>query len=165
MAFSDLLDQYIHPTSESYILIRFAIFIVLLIAIAALLEKSKLFKENRVILGIVSFCIAAIASFYVQESHINYFMLYPYKAVSMLFILIIPIFILILLAKIPYMNGMVRKIVWIIYFVIYGTMWYKDYKTYSAWQNQILIIYSIILLVIFVFERQVTQIVSKRFQK
>ncbi len=134
--------------SSEYVFERFLFFFIIMAFVYVSLSKSKIFDDYSTINWILAITISFVATRYLTQ--VQYFMglLIPYTALGVVITAGVPLLIMFFFIE-SINNGIMRKIFWIFYSVIFIGIWMSQYSNvgWIGWAYFFSALFSILFLI------------------
>lgn len=155
------LADFFNTSQINYMYVKLLLFLLFFTLILSILVWRKFFEE-RAINAVIALTISIFAVWYITEKQIVNYILMPYTLIGFLFLILFPLLIILFFIYRSGANGIVRKIVLLVFGIIFGIIWYKNYQTFSNVQNNVSIGLVFLIVVLILFDNPLHKIFRKR---
>ena len=128
----DLIQQFFEPFlyvlfgSYEYMFERFLFLLIVLSFSFVALKNFKVFEDHVGALWIVCIAVSILATRFLAETDVVSFVIFPYSVLGIALTSIIPLVIFFFFVQ-GFDSGVLRKIAWILFAVIFWGLWFSRY--------------------------------------
>ncbi|PIN93251.1 hypothetical protein COU54_03775 [Candidatus Pacearchaeota archaeon CG10_big_fil_rev_8_21_14_0_10_31_24] len=161
MSPGDILQQYINFT-DSFLMMRLLFFLLIFIVIHEILKRTPLIGTNKLNSLIISLLIAAMSSLYMKEESIANFIIVPYTTLGVILLFTLPMFLILLFIHKTALTENGRKVIWGIYALCIGYIWYSFNANGYYIDNDVFMIIAILIFILIVADKQINKLFKKK---
>lgn len=143
----------LQDSSNQDIIIYVTIFIMIFALVFGILEKLKLFEQNKSINPVISLAIAILSIVYFSDKQIAT-VLSSYNILGFLFTFLLPFFLIMVLIHKPNTTPGMRRGVWLVFLAVSLYLWFNDYTEIS---NGFIVLSLIIVGIVIVFDESINK--------
>jgi len=164
MNFQDYFSTFFENPQSHPLIFQAIIFLLIFALVYVSLTKTKIFKENKAVNGIIALCVSMLAVFYMTKERIFEQTLPYYGMLGLFIILLIPLLILLFFIHRSEIGMIGRKLLLGIYGVIFVYFWYRSYKTTGELWNIAYVVTALVLASGFGLDQQLHELFGKKFK-
>lgn len=143
---------------------RVLLFFILIALVFIILSKMKLFKENMVIIWIITLAVSLLATRFLSDSTLVQNVLLPYTILGVALTAAIPFIIYFFFVESFEDSSTLRKILWIFFIVVFLGIW-ADRQSELGELSYIYILTGLIALICLLFDGTIRRVLWKDKQR
>jgi hypothetical protein len=157
--FSILLGGY-----GDYMFERIMFLFILVALIYVIISRIDVFKENRVVIWVITITISLLATRFLTESDLISTMLLPYSVLGVTLTAVLPILIYFFFVESFNDSSTVRKMLWIFYIIVFVGLWASRYDELGQ-MSWIYMMSALVALLFLLFDGTIRRAIQKQEDK